>query len=96
MQFGAWLLMPLQDAAARCVWPVCALELGCWGRCPMAARVLECGCNCYAADKYLSLSGVYAGGCWGLWFLVCLARGLGLAAYSLSLHFGYLDRIWLE
>ena len=32
VRFGAWVLVPLQGAAARCV-AACAVELGCWCRC---------------------------------------------------------------
>ena len=77
MCFGAWVLVPLQGAAARCV-AACALELGCWCHlralqsiaagccCQMLVAVcgLEPACprRCYgAAHKYLLLSGIYVG-----------------------------------
>ena len=58
MRFGDWVLVPLQGAAARCIWPVCILELGCWCSC----RVLLQG----DAHKYPFLLGVYAGVIFGI------------------------------
>ena len=42
LQGAAWLLLPLQGAAARCaVCRVCAAELGCW--CRSWVLLSECG-----------------------------------------------------
>ena len=50
--FGAWLLAPLQCAAAGCCF-VCALKLGCWCRCRVPLQNAAFRCRCRAAVRVL-------------------------------------------